>query len=124
MNENMHFSFFESKLGQRASGAAYESAKAIDGSTTLFLNEFNTIEEPSDAKVTPAKYIQKINDIQAYSRARKNLGIGIEGHFRTPNIPYMRSTIDTLGSLGLPIWITELDVQAGPKQVISTYRSS
>lgn len=120
VNENLHFSFFESKLGKDASAAVYESAKAIDGSTTLFLNEYSTIEEPSDSKASPANYIQKVKDIQAYNGDNKNLGIGLEGHFNTPNIPYMRSTIDTLGSLGLPIWLTEVDVKASSQQVITT----
>ncbi|KAI3805010.1 hypothetical protein L1987_26986 [Smallanthus sonchifolius] len=42
------------------------------------------------------------------------LSIGLEGHFRNVNIPYMRSAIDKAASLGLPIWITEVDVQPGP----------
>ncbi|KAK4757452.1 hypothetical protein SAY87_018753 [Trapa incisa] len=117
MNENLHFSFFEGKLGQDASGSAYQFATAADGRTTLFLNEYNTIEEPGDSMSSPAKYIQKIRAIQAYKGIHKNLGIGLEGHFRVANIPYTRSAIDTLGSLGLPIWITELDVQGGPNQV-------
>ncbi|OWM79162.1 endo-1,4-beta-xylanase 5-like [Punica granatum] len=110
VNENLHFSLFESKLGPTASAAVYETAKAIDGSTSLFLNEYNTIEDSRDSASTPAKYIQKINDIQAYNRDHKNLAIGLEGHFTSLDLAYMRSAIDTLGSLGLPIWLTEVDV--------------
>ncbi|CAF2031801.1 unnamed protein product [Brassica napus] len=38
----------------------------------------------------------------------------VESHFNTPNIPYMRSALDTLAATGLPIWLTEVDVQAPP----------
>ncbi|KAG2238089.1 hypothetical protein Bca52824_092662 [Brassica carinata] len=38
----------------------------------------------------------------------------VESHFNTPNIPYMRSALDTRAATGLPIWLTEVDVQAPP----------
>ncbi|XP_042979880.1 endo-1,4-beta-xylanase 5-like [Carya illinoinensis] len=37
-------------------------------------------------------------------------GIGLEGHFDVPNSPLMRATIDRLATLGLPIWLTEVDI--------------
>ncbi|KAL9685498.1 hypothetical protein QQ045_022948 [Rhodiola kirilowii] len=44
------------------------------------------------------------------------LGIGLKAHFDTPNIPYMRSAIDTLAAANVPIWITELDVASGNQE--------
>lgn len=116
VNENLHFNFFESKLGATASASFYEQARTVDGQTTLFLNEFNTIEQSHDPDVTAAKYIQKINDIQSFGKGKKNLGIGLESHFDVPNLPYMRSTLDTLAATGLPIWLTEVDVKSNPNQ--------
>lgn len=116
VNENLHFSFYEQKLGPAASATFYKQSNAIDGGATLFLNEYNTIEEPGDKVSSPAQYINKIRQIrQQYNNGP--LGIGLQGHFTTPNIPYMRSAIDALASQKLPIWITELDVSRGPNQV-------
>ena len=37
-------------------------------------------------------------------------GIGLEGHFTIPNSPLMRAILDKLATLGLPIWLTEVDI--------------
>ncbi|KAF8013931.1 hypothetical protein BT93_I1711 [Corymbia citriodora subsp. variegata] len=116
VNENVHRSFFEDKLGPQASANAYKTAKFFDPSTTLFLNEFNTIEDSRDPVASAPAYANKVRDLQ--SAGCGNLGIGIQGHFNLPDLPYMRSAIDTLGALGLPIWLTELDVQSGPNQAM------
>ncbi|KAK4424268.1 Endo-1,4-beta-xylanase 5-like [Sesamum alatum] len=115
VNENLHFNFFESKLGYNASNVFYQKTNLIDPRTTPFLNEFNTIEESRDGASSPAKYLQKIFQLrkQGYNGP---LGIGLEGHFSYANLPYIRSAIDTLASAKLPIWVTELDVAAGPNQ--------
>ncbi|KAB1208368.1 Endo-1,4-beta-xylanase [Morella rubra] len=112
VNENLHFWFFESKLGESASASFYNLAQSVDGNTTLFLNEFNTIEENLDDKSKPDKYLQKLSQIQSFPRQNVlRLGIGLQGHFgKPPNLPYIRAAIDTLASASLPIWITELDV--------------
>ncbi|CAN6987801.1 unnamed protein product [Brassica oleracea var. botrytis] len=116
VNENLHFSFFENKMGPKASYNVFEQAHAVDPTTTMFMNEFNTLEQPGDGVSSPAKYLQKLRELQSI-RAPGNipLGIGLESHFfSTPNIPYMRSALDTLGATGLPIWLTEVDVAAPP----------
>ncbi|XVE93510.1 hypothetical protein REPUB_Repub01dG0199000 [Reevesia pubescens] len=117
VNENLHFSFFESKLGKQASANFYKLAHTVDGTVPLFLNEYNTIEDSRDGASTPAKYLQKLREIQAFPGNRNaRMGIGLEAHFSTPNLPYMRASIDTLAATGLPIWLTELDVQSSPNQ--------
>ncbi|XP_050369336.1 endo-1,4-beta-xylanase 5-like [Argentina anserina] len=117
VNENLHFKFFESKLGANASAIFYNRASKADETTTLFMNEFNTIEESGDGDSIPPKYLQKLRDIQAFpGNNNLRMAIGLESHFRSPNIPYIRSSIDTLAAANLPIWITELDVQSGPNQ--------
>ncbi|GMH03093.1 hypothetical protein Nepgr_004932 [Nepenthes gracilis] len=114
VNENLHFNFLESKLGGKASAIYFQKANGIDGQAVLFLNDYNTIEDSRDSAATPAKYIQKVKEIrQSYGGA---MGIGVEGHFSSVDIPYMRSALDTLAAAAIPIWITELDVAAGPNQ--------
>ncbi|OIW08847.1 hypothetical protein TanjilG_16428 [Lupinus angustifolius] len=119
VNENLHFSFFESKLGQDFSARVFNKVNKIDPTQTLFLNEYNTIEDSRDSAVNPTKYIKKIQQIKNYpGSASLPLGIGLESHFPNspPNLPYMRSSIDTLASAGYPIWITEIDVADQPNQ--------
>ena len=118
-NENLHFDFFERKLGSAASGMFYNWAMKTDGSIPLFMNEYNTIEYSGDAASSPAKYLQKLDSIRRYSgNSGGRFAIGLESHFGpSPNIPYMRSAIDTLGSAGVPIWLTEVDVSNSPNQV-------
>ncbi|CAH1444289.1 unnamed protein product [Lactuca virosa] len=116
VNENMHFDFLESKLGEMGSSSKfYSMANVLDGNANLFLNEYNTIEEPGDELSSPDNYLKKIEEIRGEGY-HGPLSIGLEGHFTNVNIPYMRSTIDKLASSRLPIWITELDVQPGPNQ--------
>ncbi|KAL7125220.1 hypothetical protein ABFS83_14G102700 [Erythranthe nasuta] len=116
VNENMHWNFFESRLGPNISTVYYKYANKIDGSRTIpFLNEFHTIEESSDGVASPSKYLQKIDEMRR-GRYAGPLGIGAQGHFNNLNLPYTRSAIDMLASAKLPLWVTELDVKAGPNQ--------
>ncbi|XP_019465285.1 PREDICTED: uncharacterized protein LOC109363475 [Lupinus angustifolius] len=118
VNENLHFSFFESKLGQQFSSKVFSVVHKIDPRVTLFLNEYNTVEEETDSSVNVAKYIRKLRQIKSYSTSKGiKIGVGLESHFtHTPNLPYMRASIDMLASTGSPVWITELDVANQPKQ--------
>ncbi|KAF5951840.1 hypothetical protein HYC85_009784 [Camellia sinensis] len=113
-NENLHFQFFESKLGPNASAMFFNDVHRLDPGAMLFLNDYNTIEQSGDVASSPASYLQKILQIRS-GGYRGPMAIGLESHFSTPNIPYMRAAIDKLGATGLPIWLTEVDIQ-GPNQ--------
>ncbi|KAI8027701.1 Endo-1,4-beta-xylanase 5 [Camellia lanceoleosa] len=115
VNENLHFHFFESKLAPNASAIFFNDVHRLDPGATLFLNDYNTIEQSGDMASSPARYLQKILQIRS-GGYRGPIAIGLESHFSTPNIPYMRAAIDKLGATGLPIWLTEVDIQ-GPNQV-------
>lgn len=122
MNENLHFSFFEDRIGENASSIFYSFAQELDPVTTMFMNEYNTLEYPEDLRATPSKYIEKIKEIKGYKgTAIKVVGIGLQGHFGKPNIPYVRACLDVLATTNMPIWLTELDVKRGPHQVSCFY---
>ncbi|RZS16671.1 hypothetical protein BHM03_00048704 [Ensete ventricosum] len=114
VNESVHFSYFESRLGQNASSVFYKRAHQLDLNALMFLNDFNTLEVPVDGNVTPAKYLQKLRQIQSFGHVPR-MAIGLEGHFGTPDIAYMRSALDKLAGANVPIWLTEVDV-AHPNQ--------
>ncbi|KAF8720662.1 hypothetical protein HU200_023563 [Digitaria exilis] len=118
VNENLHFNFFEGKLGPSASAQIFNQVGQLDRNAILFMNEFNTLEQPGDPNPVPSKYVAKMNQIRTYpGNGGLKLGIGLESHFATPNIPYMRSSLDTLAKLKLPMWLTEVDVVKSPNQV-------
>ncbi|GAB2225299.1 hypothetical protein Drorol1_Dr00006091 [Drosera rotundifolia] len=116
VNEDLHFHFFEDKLGGDASSNFFQKAHQFDGNAVMFMNEFNTIEDSRDGAVIPLKYLQKLSQIRSYPGNQGPTAIGLEGHFTSANIPYMRSVLDTLSHAGVPVWITELDVAPGPNQ--------
>ncbi|XP_047093519.1 endo-1,4-beta-xylanase 4-like [Lolium rigidum] len=118
VNENLHFNFFETKLGPNASPMIYQQVGQIDHTAILFMNEFNTLEQPMDPNGTPTKYVAKMKLIKGYpGNGGLKLGVGLESHFSTPNLPYVRGALDTLAQLKLPMWMTEVDVVKGPNQV-------
>ncbi|KAJ8542008.1 hypothetical protein K7X08_016874 [Anisodus acutangulus] len=113
-NENMHFHYLESQLGIN-SAYFYKKAHDMDVNAIMFVNEYGTIENPDETVANPAKYLAKIKEIQSLGYDGP-FGMGLQGHFDTPNIPYMRSALDLLATANLPMWITELDVSSGPLQ--------
>ncbi|KAL6883342.1 hypothetical protein ACP4OV_010756 [Aristida adscensionis] len=118
VNENLHFNFFESKLGPTASAQIYHEVGQLDHTAVLFMNEFNVLEQPGDPNAVPGKYAAKMDGIRSYpGNGGLKLGVGLESHFATPNLPYMKAALDTLAKLKLPMWMTEVDVVKGADQV-------
>jgi GH35 family endo-1,4-beta-xylanase len=120
VNENLHFNFFEDKLGENASGVYYSAAYHLDPNTKMFMNEYNTIEYSNDKVASPANYIKKLKQIQQFPGTDGiSLAIGLQCHFGNgkPNTAYMRSGLDLLATTGLPIWLTETSVDPQPNQV-------
>lgn len=107
-NEMLHFRFYEERLGPNATLHFFETAHQSDPLATLFMNEFNVVETCSDAGSTVDTYIWKLKELERGGVSMD--GIGLESHFTTPNPPLMRAILDKLARLGLPIWLTEVDI--------------
>ncbi|KAL8061923.1 hypothetical protein ABFX02_02G114200 [Erythranthe guttata] len=119
VNENMHNSFYEDRIGRPdASAMFYQIVRALDPQTPLFLNEYNILAHPTDMKVIPSKYVEKIREIRAFpGNEDLVLRIGLQGHFFfKPNVSHIRASLDVLGATNLPIWLTEMDFKRGPTQ--------
>ncbi|XP_028767204.1 endo-1,4-beta-xylanase 5-like isoform X4 [Neltuma alba] len=119
VNENLHFSFFEDKLGRNASAEYYSKAYKLDQKPIMFMNEYNAIEYSGDKAVIPDKYKKKLEEILSYPGSEGiSVGIGLQGHFVSgqPNLAYMRCVLDSLATTKLPIWLTEVSVDKGPNQ--------
>ncbi|OAY37359.1 endo-1,4-beta-xylanase 5 isoform X1 [Manihot esculenta] len=109
-NEMLHFDFYEQRLGPDATLHFYETAHRADPLATLFMNEFNVVETCSDANSTVDTYISRLRDLELGGIFMD--GIGLESHFSEPNLPLMRGILDKLATLGLPIWLTEVDISS------------
>ncbi|XP_009102314.1 endo-1,4-beta-xylanase 4 [Brassica rapa] len=120
INENLHYSYYEDMLGKNASAMIYSLASKIDPDIPLFINEYNTVEYAKEGVGSPINVKNKMEEIVSYP-GNMNIkgGIGAQAHFvpAQPNLPYMRSALDTLGSLGFPVWLTEVDMPKCPDQV-------
>lgn len=120
MNENLHFRFYEDKLGENASAAYYATAYNLDPNTTMFMNEYNTMEYSRDEVASPLNYLKKLQEILSFPETGgMSAAIGLQGHFGSgqPNLIYMRSALELLSTAGLPIWLTEVSVGPDPNQV-------
>ncbi|KAJ4962579.1 hypothetical protein NE237_022518 [Protea cynaroides] len=108
-NELLHFDFYEKQLGRNATLHFFKIAHQSDPLATLFINDFNVVETcEDDANSTVDDYISRLRELQKAGASMA--GIGLEGHFKVPNIPLMRAVLDKLATLGLPIWLTEIDI--------------
>ncbi|CAN1285003.1 Putative pentatricopeptide repeat-containing protein At5g09950 [Linum perenne] len=119
MNENLHFSFFEDKLGRNTSSEYFLRAHQLDPNARLFMNEYNTVEFHGDSAADPRKYKNRLEEILSYPGNQDILaGIGVQGHFsyQQPNLAYMRCSLDILASTGIPIWFTEVSIGPGEYQ--------
>ncbi|KAJ0009959.1 hypothetical protein Pint_33678 [Pistacia integerrima] len=76
------------------------------------------LKEKGDQVSSPANYLKKLREIQSSLSKGARVAIGLESHFPVPNIPYMRASIDKLAAAGVPIWLTEVDVEKGPSQAL------
>lgn len=103
-NEMLHGSFFEDRLGPGIRQWMFERARELDPDVKLFVNEYNII---SGTEVDA--YVQQIQGF--LDRGFPLDGIGVQGHFRQVDPLAVQARLDKLAPFGLPIWITELDVE-------------
>lgn len=113
-NEMLHGSFYQDRLGKDIRVNMFKTANQLDPTATLFVNDYH-IEDGSDTRSSPEKYIQQILDLQEHGAQVG--GIGIQGHIDSPVGAIVCSALDKLGILGLPIWFTELDVSSDNEYV-------
>lgn len=109
-NEMLHYDFYEQQLGFNATLKMFDLVHQLDPMATLYMNEFNVIETCNDGKSTVDAYISRLRELQRGGVALG--GIGLQGHFDKPNLPLMRGILDKLATLGLPIWLTEVDISS------------
>ncbi|VFQ62283.1 unnamed protein product [Cuscuta campestris] len=113
-NEMMHGSFYQDRLGKQVLTDMFKTAHQIDPFALLFVNDYH-VEDGRDARSSPEKYIDHILDLQEGGAPIG--GIGIQGHIEAPVGTIIRSALDKLGTLGLPVWFTEIDFSSTSEYV-------
>ncbi|XP_020093209.1 uncharacterized protein LOC109713503 [Ananas comosus] len=108
-NEMLHGSFYQDRLGKEIRAYMFKTANQLDSSPTLFVNDYH-VEDAADTRACPEKYIEQILGLQDQGAVVG--GIGVQAHTDYPVGPILSASFDKLGVLGLPIWLTELDVSS------------
>lgn len=113
-NEMLHGSFYQDRLGKEIRAYMFKTANQLDSSPTLFVNDYH-VEDAADTRACPEKYIEQILGLQDQGAVVG--GIGVQAHTDYPVGPILSASFDKLGVLGLPIWLTELDVSSANEYI-------
>ncbi|KAK6159576.1 hypothetical protein DH2020_006890 [Rehmannia glutinosa] len=106
-NEMLPWDFFKQRLGPNASLEFFRTAQRLDPLATMFMNEFNVLENCNlDCAVD--NYVERLKWLREGGVTMA--GIGLQAHFFVPNPALIRGVLDKLATLKLPIWLTELDI--------------
>ncbi|KAH7387311.1 hypothetical protein KP509_16G016200 [Ceratopteris richardii] len=108
-NEMLHGSFYRTRLGEQIIPYMFQLAQQLDPSVKLFVNDYHVIDG-CDAHSSPEKYLEQIRMLQ--NMGAPVGGIGVQGHITYPVGTIIANALDKLAMAGLPIWITELDVES------------
>ncbi|CAI5507338.1 unnamed protein product [Closterium sp. Naga37s-1] len=108
-NEMLHGGFFSSRCGPSIIPRMFQFAAQIAPPLVLFLNEYH-IEDGEDEKSRPEKYAQFARELIA-SGAPVG-GLGTQCHISAPVGAHMRHAWSIMADVGLPVWVTELDVSS------------
>ncbi|CAA7399441.1 unnamed protein product [Spirodela intermedia] len=112
-NEMLHGSLRE-RLGADLWVHMFQLVHRADPTAALFVNDYH-VEDGRDPKSTPEKYARHVLDLQDGGAAVG--GVGIQAHVDRPVGPMIAAALDRLAALGLPIWLTEVDVSAADEHV-------
>ena len=106
-NELLHFRFFRDRLGDQIVPEMFAMARGNDPDTPLFTNEYDIL--PFADHPRTQQYVELIRGL--LDSGAPIDGIGLQGHFWSGNVSptNMELAIDQLGTLGLPIVVSEYD---------------
>lgn len=112
-NELLHGRFFRDRLGDDIVPWMFKRLRELDPSVKLFVNDFNVLSVDQDfQEVETEAYVKQIREL--LDQGVPIDGIGIQGHVWYEDIlahpQVIQERLDTVAQLGIPIWITEFDV--------------
>ncbi|GAQ84800.1 glycosyl hydrolase [Klebsormidium nitens] len=106
-NEMLHGDFFRSRCGEQIIPHMFHRAHQVDPGCKLFVNDFNVLCG-GDTNSGPYRLRAQVQKL--LSQGVPVHGIGCQAHVDRPTPVGVRQRLDVLATTGLPIWLTELDV--------------
>ncbi|KAK6194980.1 hypothetical protein SNE40_000502 [Patella caerulea] len=105
-NENIHLHYYEDQLKDpKITQWLFEYAHRYDNNTELYLNDYSIVS---------GQYSTVAYQDQAMKFLAANIhvdGIGVQSHLGDAiDISVIKRRLDEIAKVGLPIWITELDI--------------
>ncbi|KAK7103964.1 uncharacterized protein [Littorina saxatilis] len=118
-NENLHGQWFQERLHDRDYDLElFRMMHQADPVPKLFLNDYNVVAQGA---ATSAYLAQG----QRFKNANVHMsGMGVQCHFfkdQEPNPSQIKRHLDTLATVGVPLWATELDVQSADENTRADY---
>jgi len=103
-NEMVHGDYYRDRLGDGITKEMFNWAKAGDPDAILYVNDYSILSgKDLDAYLTQIREFKR--------RGIPVGGIGVQGHFSNDiDIPQIKAALDSLAQFGLPIKITEYDL--------------
>jgi len=120
VNEMVHEKEYFNFMPRSTAAEWFKLAKEIDPNAQLFINEYgmlNSVSSPAMIKT----YLNLISELQSFGAPIE--GIGVQGHVgRQPRDPSLViSDLDLLSKAGLPIQITEFDINTTDEELQADY---
>ncbi|XP_078686187.1 uncharacterized protein LOC144918926 [Branchiostoma floridae x Branchiostoma belcheri] len=105
-NEMLHGDFFARRTGSRQIRYdMFRRVKQNDPNVVPFLNDFNIINSGASTQA----YVDQVQEF--LDNGAPVEGVGVQCHFpRRPDPVMIKNRLDKVGTTGLPVWVTELDV--------------
>ncbi|XP_076443038.1 anti-sigma-I factor RsgI6-like [Babylonia areolata] len=109
-NENLHGRWYQNQLNDPSYNLQlFRIAHGTDPAVKLFLNDYNVVANWGSTN-------DYLHQAQQFKSANVGLyGLGAQCHFgdeENPDTNGIKQRLDTLAGVGVPIWVTELDVMA------------
>jgi GH35 family endo-1,4-beta-xylanase len=108
-NEMLHGCFYRDRLNPEILPYMFKLAHQFDPEAVLFVNDYHVCDG-EDANSAADKYAEQVKWL--LREGAPVGGIGVQGHVDTPIGPIVCNSLDKLSSVGIPIWMTEIDVAA------------
>jgi uncharacterized repeat protein (TIGR02059 family) len=105
INEPLHANYLQSRVGDSINWNCFKWAREADPDARLFINEYNIFEYQNDCD----NFTNLMHTLVAHGAPID--GIGSQAHFGTSiDVAAVKSRIDKLSQFGLPIKVTEFDM--------------